>query len=428
MWQRRLLRIFVATLALAGRRRDNARILLRNPTVPAPTSAAEPPFVPQTVRDCFRGLPDPRVAGRTTHALDDVLAIVFLATLAGCDDFVAMADYADATQVWLRDRVGLDLRHGVPSHDVLTRVLAALHPDHFATAFERLVTLLLRHAPALADQHIAIDGKALRGSKGREKRMVQMVGAWATKAGLALGQVPTDDKSNEITAIPKLLEILDLSGALVTIDAAGCQKDIAAQIVGRGGDYLLQVKGNQERLHDDVRVLAEAAMEENLDGLDVWEEGSGAKRHGRRESRTCFVIDDPILLRETIRDFALWPGVRSVVVTIGEREVDGATSVETRYHISSRTASGAAFGVAVRRHWAIENECHWALDVAFREDDHRLREGHAAANLSVVRRMALSVLKRSKVKLGIKNRRLKASYDNDFVESLLAELFKDFDA
>jgi predicted transposase YbfD/YdcC len=396
--------------------------------VPTPTPAAGSPFVPQTVRDCFRGLPDPRVVGRTTHALDDILAIVFLATLAGCDDFVTMADYADAKQQWLRERVGLELRNGIPSHDVLTRVMAALHPDHFATAFERLVTVLIRHAPALANQHIAIDGKALRGSKNREKRMVHMVGAWATNAGLALGQVPTAEKSNEITAIPKLLEILDLSGALVTIDAAGCQTDIAAQIVTRGGDYLLQVKGNQERLHDDVRVLAEAAMEENLAGLDVWEDGSGKKRHGRRESRTCFVIDDPVLLRETIRDFERWPQLRSVVVTIGEREVGGATSVETRYQISNRTASAAAFGVVGRRHWAIENECHWVLDVAFREDDHRLREGHAAANLSVVRRMALSVLKRSNVKLGIRNRRLKASYDNDFLESLLAEVFKDFDA
>jgi predicted transposase YbfD/YdcC len=395
--------------------------------VPAST-VADAPFIPQTVRDCFRGLPDPRVVGRTTHALDDILAIVFLATLTGCDDFVTMADYADAKQEWLRERVGLELRHGVPSHDVLTRVMAALHPDHFATAFERLVTLLIRHAPALAGPQIAIDGKALRGSTNRAKRMVHLVGAWATQAGMALAQVPTAEKSNEITAIPKLLELLDLSGALVTIDAAGCQTDIAARIVSQEGDYLLQVKGNQGRLHDDVRVLAEAAMEENLEGLDVWEEGSGKKRHGRRESRTCFVIDDPDLLRATIRDFEWWAELRSVVVTIGEREVDGVTSVETRYHISSRRASAAAFGVAVRRHWSVENECHWVLDVAFGEDDHRLREGHAAANLSVVRRMALSVLKRSHVKLGIKNRRLKASYDNTFLESLLAELFKDFDA
>ena len=396
--------------------------------MPTSTPAAESPFVPQTVRDCFRGLPDPRVVGRATHALDDILAIVFLATLAGCDDFVTMADYADAKQQWLRERIGLELRDGIPSHDTWTRVLAALHPDHVLTAFERLVTLLLRQSPALADRHIAIDGKALRGSKDRGKRMVHLVGAWATQAGLALGQVPTDEKSNEITAIPKRLDLLDLSGAWVTIDAAGCQKEIAARIVAQGGDYLLQVKGNQERLHEDVRVLAEAAMEENLDGLDVWEDGSGKKRHGRRESRTRFVIDDPDLLKATIRDFELWTELRSVVVTIGEREVDGKTSVETRYHISSRAASAAAFGVAVRRHWGIENECHWVLDVAFGEDDHRLREGHAAANLSVVRRMALSVLKRSKVKLGIKNRRLKASYDNDFLESLLAGVFKDFDA
>jgi len=390
--------------------------------------ATDSPFVPQTVRDCFRGLPDPRVAGRTTHALDDILAIVFLATLTGCDDFVAMADYADAKQQWLRDRVGVRLRHGVPSHDVLTRVMAAVHPDHFATASERVVALLIRHAPALANQRIAIDGKALRGSRDRATRMVHLVGAWATGAGLARAQVPTAAKSNGITAIPELLDLLDLSGALVTIDAAGCQTDLAARIVDREGDYLLQVKGNQERLHDDVRGLAEAAMEENLDALDVWREESGTVRHGRRESRTCFVIDDPHLLRATVRDFDRWAGLRSGVVTIGEREVDGVASAETRYHISSRQASATAFGMAVRRHWGIENECHGVLDVAFREDDHRLRAGHAAANLSVVRRMALPVLKRSKVKLGIKNRRLKASYDNEFLESLLAELFKDFDA
>ena len=320
------------------------------------------------------------------------------------------------------------LRDGIPSHDVLARVLAALHPDHSATAFERLVTPLPRRAPALADRHIAIGGEALRGPKNRAKRMVHSVGARATNAGVASGQVPTDDKSDEVTATPKLPASPDPSGAPATTGAAGCPTGTATRIASEGGDRPLQVEGDRERLHDDGRVPAEASVGEGLAGPDVGEGESPERRHGRRESRTCFVIDDPILSEETIRDVGRRGELRSVAATVGEREADGVTGAETRCHIGGRRASAAAFGAAVRRHRTVENGCHRVLDVAFREDDHRLREGHAAANLSAVRRTALSAPERSRAKLGIEDRRLKAGYDNAFLESLLAEVFKDFDA
>ena len=397
------------------------RLRLRSPSMIDVEAEANP--VPKTLRDCFQDLRDPRVVGRSIHKLYDILAIVLAATIAGCDDFVAMADYARAKERWLRDRMGLELVGGIPSHDTLLRTMAAIRPDQFQECFGRFVDLMVRLSPALKDKHIAIDGKAMRGSKKKldaAHRMVHMVGAWSTEAGLALGQVKAEEKSNEITAIPKLLEVLDISGALVTIDAAGCQKEIAAKIVAAKGDYLLQVKGNQERLHDDVQALAVAALESDAGELNQTEDAPGTKTHGRTESRYCVVIDDPELLKSAIRDFDLWKGLKSVVVTTCVREVEGKTSSETRYHISSRKATAAEFLKWGRRHWSIENECHWILDVAFREDDHRLQEGHAAANLSMVRRMALSMLKKVTVKLGVKNKRLKASYDNTFAEQVFA--------
>ena len=257
--------------------------------------------------------------------------------------------------------------------------------------------------------------------------MLHMVGAWSSEAGLALGQVATDAKSNEITAIPKLLELLDLSGALVTIDAMGCQTEIAALIVGSGGDYLLQVKGNQPHLHDDLQQLA-ASLPADGAGCDRYEDDPGKKQHGRMEYRSYIVIDDPEVLKTAIRNFDVWKKLTSVIITTNIREVDGEVSCETHYHISSRKATAKQFGGRIRGHWGIENGCHWVLDVAFGEDAHNLRERHAAANLSTVRRMALSILKKSDVKLGIKNRRLKAGYDEKFLENVLAVFSGDLDA
>jgi predicted transposase YbfD/YdcC len=236
---------------------------------------------------------------------------------------------------------------------------------------------------------------------------------------MTLAQVKTDEKSNEITAIPELLKWLDVSGTLVSIDAMGTQKEIAKQIVDQKGDYLLAVKENQPRLFEDLQRLADAALERNYAGLstNLKEETS----HGRQELRFCFVIEN----LESVRDRDAWPKLRSLIGVVSSRTVGGKTSDEVRYYISSRKASAKRFQEAVRTHWSIENSCHWVLDVAFREDDHRLREGHGPQNLSLVRKIALAMLKKADAKCGIKNRRLKAGWDHNYLEQVLLKIPED---
>ena len=370
---------------------------------------------PRPLAAYFADLPDPRVALKCQHDFMSILLIVVCATIAGADDFVGMTTFAKAKQSWFRDRLGLNLDNGIPSHDTLNRVFAAIRPDEFGACFLSWVESM---SDRLTVKQIAIDGKALRGSKRKTAegyRAVQIVRAWASENGVTLAQVRTDEKSNEITAIPELLRLLDVSGALVSIDAAGCQKDIAKQIVAGGGDYLLAVKDNQPRLFADIEVLALAALEADFAGLSQHQ--TQEKSHGREEFRFCYVLRN---LTE-IRDRELWAKLKSVVCVVSEREVNGKSSSEVRYYISSRRGSAKMFLGASRKHWGIENECHWVLDVAFGEDDHRLREGHAPENLSVVRKMALAMLKNAKDKMGIKNKRLQAGWDDDFLERVLRD-------
>lgn len=381
---------------------------------------------PSTMLECFEKFPDPRVTGRCTHELLEIIAIVLCATIVGADDFESMVDFAIGRETWFRERLGLKLRHGIPSHDTLNRVMAMLDPKEFGERFAGRVALVASRIPGADPEPIAIDGKAMRGSKqtgraDRVERIVHTVSARSVRRGLTLAQVRASEKSNEITAIPDWLEILDLSGALVTIDAVGCQKAIATQIVGQEGDYWLQVKGHQERLHEDLIQLVPRMLEHHPEAVQEYEDDSKKRSHGRLECRTCHVIDDPQCLESGIRDFALWTGLKSVIAVTRIRQIEGKSSIETGYYISSRLGTVEAFLKATRDHWSIENQCHWALDVAFREDDHRLREGHAPENLSTVRKMALMMLKRVKLKKGIKNKRLKAGWDNRFLERILQD-------
>ena len=365
--------------------------------------------------DYFAELRDPRVALQCEHDFLAIILIVVCATIAGADDFVAMAAFARAKEPWLRTRLGLNLENGIPSHDTLNRVFAAVRPDEFSRCFLGWVESM---ADNLKLKQIPIDGKAMRGSKRKTAagmRTVRVVSAWASHNGVTLAQVRTDEKSNEITAIPKLLELLDVSGAMVSIDAMGCQKEIASRIRTGGGDYLLAVKANQPRLHEDIAAMVLAALERDYVGLSqhTTEETS----HGRREFRFCVVLEDLM----AIRDRDEWKGLKSVVCVVTSREVNGKESSEMRYYISSRRGSGRMFLGATRTHWGIENSCHWVLDVAFGEDDHRLREGHGPENLSSVRKMALAMLKKAKANMGIKNRRLRAGWDDDFLEHVLRD-------
>jgi len=369
---------------------------------------------PRPLMEYMAQIPDPRVELKCLHDVIDVIMIVTCGTIVGADDFVSIADFARAKEGWLRDRLGLKLRNGIPSHDTLNRVFALIRPEAFTRSF---VAWVADASAGLPVPHIPIDGKTMRGSKRRTRtgarKATHIVSAWAHELGLTLAQVKTEDKSNEITAIPELLEWLDISGALVSIDAMGCQKDIAAQVVAQKGDYLMAVKENQPRLFEDIQRLADAALEANYGGLSTHlHEGTS---HGRQEMRFSFVIDD----LEAIRDRDAWPRLRSVVGVVSSRTVGRKTSDEVRYYISSRKASAEQFQGWIRSHWSIENSCHWVLDVAFREDDHRLREGHGPQNMALVRKIALAKLKKADAKCGIKNRRLKAGWDNNYLEQVL---------
>ena len=375
---------------------------------------------PRSLAYYFTELRDPRVQLKCVHDFLEVIQIVVVAIIGGADDFVSIVEFAEAKVDWFRDRLGLKLTNGIPSHDTLNRVFAIIRPTEFQKCFISWVESL---ADGLKIKQIPIDGKAMRGSKRKTAagyRTVQIVSAWASNNGVTLAQVRTDEKSNEITAIPELLALLDISGALVSIDAAGCQKAIASQIVAGKGDYLLAVKENQPRLYEDIKTLVDAALEADLAGLKLF--ATEEQSHGRSEFRSCFVLTN----LEGIRDRELWKGLKSVVCVTSGRKVKGKQeSSEVRYYISSRRGSGKMFLGASRKHWGIENECHWILDVAFREDDHRLREGHAPENLSVVRKMALAMLKKANAKIGIKNKRLKAGWDETFLEHVLRDFLDD---
>jgi predicted transposase YbfD/YdcC len=367
--------------------------------------------------DHFAHLEDPRVPRGRHHPLVSIVGIALCGILSGADDWVAVERFGNAKRDWLSRF--LDLPNGIPAHDTFGRVFARLDPDQFEAGFRDWVAAVTTHLPGL----VAIDGKALRGSRDKAGglKALHMVSAWASAARLTLGLVAVEDRSNEITAIPKLLQVLDLEGALVSIDAMGCQKDIAAQVCEQKADYLLAVKENQERLFQDIEALFldHANGGEGYRCTTAEESDEG---HGRREWRGVLVFEQ----LDGIRDRELWRDLARVIVVLRERQVDGAISNEAHYYISSRKADAEVFLAAVRGHWGIENGCHWVLDVCFAEDACRSRTGHAAQNLACLRRLALSMLKRAEgPKCGTRNRRLTAGWDTAFLEQVLSQSTSD---
>jgi predicted transposase YbfD/YdcC len=359
----------------------------------------------QSIIDEFLSvLDDPRVARTRKHSLETILVLSLLAVICGADSFVGIERFGAAKAAWLS--TFLDLSGGIPSHDTVGRVFAALDPRALGEAFQRWTLAITGRSK---EKLIAIDGKTLRRSfrKAGDHAFVHMVSAWSANNGVVLGQVKTEDKSNEITAIPMLLDLIDVKGATVTIDAAGTQTAIAEKIVEKGGDYMLAVKGNQPTLH-------EAIIEHFADDrgqFGVWE--THEQGHGREEIRRAWVSH----CVEEIATHERWSALGALVRIQSTRTVGGKTSTEDRYFISSRKVLSAIDALhTVRRHWSIENELHWVLDVAFREDDCRVRAENAAANFSAVRQHALALLKqRTETKVGIKNRRLCAAWDDSFL-------------
>ena len=363
----------------------------------------------------FQDLPDPRSDRGKRHVLTDMLLLTVCAVICGADGWVEVEDFGRAKAGWLR--LFLKLPHGVPSHDTLGRVFARLDP----AALEICLMSWFKHLAQIhRGQLIAIDGKTLRHSfdTASKKAAIHMVSAWCEANHLVLGQLATDAKSNEITAIPKLLELLDLTDAVVTIDAMGCQQAIAGQIIDQGGDYVLGLKGNQGTLHQRVRRVFDEALTDGWAGVRHGCHETVEKDHGRIETRRVWCTDQI----DGIRQHHPWSGLRTVACVESQRTVGDQTSTERRYYISSLNATHPRrIAEAIRGHWGIENSLHWSLDVTFREDDCRIRQGHGAEHLARFRRIAVSLLKREKTfKAGLKRKRLRCALDPDYLTRVIA--------
>jgi predicted transposase YbfD/YdcC len=364
----------------------------------------------------FIDLTDPRRAQGKRHLLSDILTLTICAVLSGANTWVEIEEYGESKQDWLE--TFLKLPHGIPSHDTLSDVFARLNPVELEAGFQRWVSSI---ATAITDAPIRIDGKVLRGSgdASQGKKPLHLVSAWVSEVNLILGQVKTDDKSNEITAIPELLKLLVLEGALVTIDAMGTQTDIAEQIVKQGGDYLLAIKGNHKTMLQDLDDLFAGCDEVGFVDVPHDRAETVNKGHGRIEIRRCQTLSDP-QYRAYVRRHADWKDLTTLIRIQRERRINDQMTTETAYFISSRTASAAYFLDAVRRHWAIENQLHWSLDVTFQEDRNQTRVGFAAENIALIRRLALILLKReTSVKVGLQAKRLRAGWHNDYLLKVL---------
>jgi predicted transposase YbfD/YdcC len=359
----------------------------------------------------FATVQDPRDPRFVTHCLGDLLTIALCATLSGAKSFEDLAAFGRSKETWLRS-LGLLLPHGIPSHDTFRDLFRHLAPTVFQDCFTSWISAVCAR---LGIRHVQIDGKALRGSRGLDGTCLYLVSAWVGANSLTLGQVAVEDKSNEITAIPKLLKLLELEGALVSIDAMGCQTEIAQAIRDRKADYLLQVKGNQPTLEADLKASIDAAIEADFVGFehDLW--AGQTRGHGREEERVCLVLYhlDGLSTRQD------WVDLQAIVrVCRTIREGDKETFEEAHY-ICSRRGSAAELGTATRGHWGIENGLHWVLDVVFREDDCRLKDRTAAENLGMLRRVAASLLRQDHSSGSVSGKVLRAAWDDEFRLHLL---------
>jgi predicted transposase YbfD/YdcC len=370
----------------------------------------------------FAQVPDPRINRRRDHDLIDILVIGVCTLLCGGETFNDMEDFGKAKLDWFR--TFLSLRNGIPSHDTFNRVFAALDPKEFLDCFLRWTQSLREAVP---QEIVALDGKALRRALNKDQSVKYVVSAWAESNGLVLGQLKVADKSNEITAVPELLRVLELSGCIVTTDAMGCQKKIAKEIIEADADYVLALKGNQETVHEEVKSFLDATLLEQQTprppgaqrsrmAATLASQETVGKDHGRFEIRRYYQSDQ----LDWFADRLKWEGLKSVGMVESHREVDGRTTVERRYYLASLPLGVETFARALRSHWGVENKVHWIMDVCFREDQSRARAGYAAENLATLRRLALNLLKREKTKKrGIRGKQLNAGWDHAYLLRLL---------
>jgi predicted transposase YbfD/YdcC len=367
----------------------------------------------------FAALQDPRTEYLCEHKLIDILTIALCALICGAETWVDVASFGREKRAWLE--TFLELPNGIPSHDTFGYVFARLDTPQFERCF---ATWMEAVCELTLGQVIALDGKTLRRSHDRRagKQAIHMVSAWASVNRLVLGQVKVDSKSNEITAIPVLLRMLDVAGCIVTTDAMGCQKEIAKLVIAKKGDYVLAVKDNQPGLHEQVQRLFHYAEKNQYAYVTAYDHYTQhTKDHGRQETRTCSVISDPDYLR-SLRNLEQWDGLQTIVKVVYQSHTGDGPLVEiTRYFISSLPCDAQRLLYAVRGHWTIEDSLHWVLDVAFREDDCRVRKGNGAENLAILRHIALNLLSHEKTaKNGIKGKRLKAGWSESYLLRVLS--------
>ena len=366
-----------------------------------------------SIREHYESLPDPRIDRQKRHNLIDIVTITICAVICGAEAWTHVETFGKAKEDWFR--TFLELPNAIPSHDTFGRFFSLLDPQVFQAVFLQWVQAVNE---VIKGQVVAIDGKCLRRSHdhNKNKSAIYMVSAWSSANELVLGQVKTDEKSNEITAIPKLLQALEINGCIVTIDAAGCQKKIAAQIRSQGADYVLALKGNQGTLRDYVEDYFSTAMETDFLGVphDYFETTDGD--HGRVEIRRHWTIDK-------FGDFpgkVAWKDLRTMGMVESERHIKGEVTTDRRYYIASLTANAEQFASCVRAHWGVENGLHWSLDVNFREDDCRVRKGYASENFATIRHIALNLLKKNKsFKGGLKAKRLRAGWVHNYLIKIL---------
>jgi predicted transposase YbfD/YdcC len=367
-----------------------------------------------TIVDHFKDLEDKRVERTKRHELIDIVTIAICAVICGADSWVLMETYGKKKEEWLKQF--LELPNGIPSHDTFARVFAKIDPQQLQNSFLSWIKSINK---ITAGEVIAIDGKTLRHSydKGKDKGAIHMVSAWATTNRLVLGQCKVDEKSNEITAIPELIKVLEIAGCIVTIDAMGCQKQIVKSIVDKSGEYVIALKKNQGNLYKNVEEIFKEAISKGFEGFKYSDYHTKEDEHGREEIRHYLMLSD---IQERIDPGKKWMNLQSVGMVEYIRKVNGKTKVETRYYISSLMDNAKLLRESVRSHWGIENSLHWVLDVALREDDCRIRKDNAPQNFAVLRHIAVNAVGKEKSqKLGIKNKQVCAGWDNEYLEKIL---------
>jgi predicted transposase YbfD/YdcC len=365
----------------------------------------------ETLKECFADLPDPRVVERTSHSLVDILFLTLCAVICGMDDWESIEVWGEVKLEWLRRFVPLE--NGIPSHDTIARVFAALDSKQFQVSFLRWMSRL---CPSLEGQIVAIDGKTARGSHDRRigKRAIHMVSAFVCGHGITLGQWKTEEKSNEITAIPELIDVLDLKGATVTLDAMGCQKDIAQAIMDKGAHYVLGLKGNQGTLSQRVKDFFDQTQWRNYEDFANWGARTQESGHDRIDTRRCVALPC-----DGWEGIDAWAGLQSVIMIESIRQTENDVSSEKRYYISSLEPDSKKLAHAIRSHWEVENRLHWCLDVTFGEDANRTRKDNAPENLNIIRKITMNILRLSPIKRSIVKKRLRASLSNNYLAEIM---------